>query len=52
LPTFAQQTNTPDPRIAQQRDLLGDPKALDEFGVLATKQSETFTNNDGQPRQH
>ena len=46
LPTFAQQTNTPDPRIAQQRDLLGDPKALDEFGVLATKQSEAFTNND------
>src|SRR5215472_9383699 len=36
LPTFAQQTNTPDPAIAQQRDLLGDVKALDEFGVLAT----------------
>ena len=46
LPTFAQQTNTPDPRIAQQRDLVGDVKALDEFGVLATKQSEAFTNND------
>ena len=45
-PTFAQQTNTPDPRIAQQRDLVGDAKALDEFGVLATKQSEAFTNND------
>jgi len=46
LLTFAQQTNTPDPRIAQQRDLVGDVKALDEFGVLATKQSEAFTNND------
>ena len=45
-PTFAQQTNTPDPRIAQQRDLVGDATALDEFGVLATKQSEAFTNND------
>jgi ketosteroid isomerase-like protein len=46
LPTFAQQTNTPEPRIAQQRDVIGDPKALDEFGVLATKQSEAFANND------
>jgi uncharacterized protein (TIGR02246 family) len=46
LPTFAQQTNTLDPRIAQQRDLVGDATALDEFGVLATKQSEAFTNND------
>ena len=45
-PAFAQQKDTADSRIAQQRDLLGDPKALDEFGVLATKQSEAFTNND------
>jgi len=28
------------------RDLIGDPKALDEFGVLATKQEEAFTNKD------
>jgi ketosteroid isomerase-like protein len=46
LPTFAQQKDTVDPRIAQQRDLVGDAKALDEFGVLAAKQSEAFTNKD------
>ena len=46
LPTFAQQKDTADSQIAQQRDLVGDPKALDEFGVLATKQSEAFTNKD------
>ena len=32
LPTFAQQKNTTDQRIVQQRDLLGVAKALDEFG--------------------
>jgi ketosteroid isomerase-like protein len=46
LPTFAQQKDTADARIAQQHDLIGDPKALDEFGVLATKQEEAFTNKD------
>ena len=46
LPTFAQQKDTVDPRIVQQRDLLGDAKALDEFSALATKQSEAFTNKD------
>ena len=46
LPTFAQQKDAVDPRIAQQRDLIGDAKALDEFGVLATKQSEAFTEKD------
>ena len=46
LPTFAQQKDTADARIAQQRDLVGDPKALDEFGSLATQQSEAFTNKD------
>ena len=46
LPTFAQQKDTADSRIAQQRDLIGDPKALDEFGLLATHQSEAFTNKD------
>src|SRR5260370_8338024 len=46
LPTPAQQKDTVDPRIAQQRDLVGDAKALDEFGVLAAKQSEAFTNKD------
>jgi ketosteroid isomerase-like protein len=46
VPTFAQQKDTANPRIAQQRDLVGDPTALDEFGVLATQQSEAFTNKD------
>jgi hypothetical protein len=44
LPTFAQQKDTADARIAQQHDLIGNPKALDEFGVLATKQEEAFPN--------
>jgi hypothetical protein len=46
VPTFAQQEDTANPRIAQQRDLVGDPTALDEFGLLATQQSEAFTNKD------
>ena len=46
LPIFAQQKATVDPAIAQQRDLLGDVNALDEFGVLATKIDEAFNKND------
>ena len=46
LPTFAQQKETVDLGVAQQRDLLGDVKALDEFGVLATKVDEAFNKND------
>jgi uncharacterized protein (TIGR02246 family) len=46
LPTFAQQTNTPDPQIAQQRDLLGDVKALAEFGELGLKLDEAYNKND------
>ncbi len=46
LPTFAQQKDAVDSRIAQQRDLHGDAKALDEFGGLATKQNEAFNNKD------
>ena len=45
LPTFAQQRDTADPRTVQQRDLLGDPKALDEFGVLLGE-DEAFNKND------
>jgi uncharacterized protein (TIGR02246 family) len=45
-PIFAQQKDTADPRIAKQRDLVGDPTTLDEFGVLSTQQSEAFTNKD------
>jgi len=46
VPTLAQHKDTANPRIAQQRDLVGDPTALNEFGVLATEQSEAFTNKD------
>jgi hypothetical protein len=34
-PTFAQQEDTVDPGIAQQRNLLGDATALGEVGALA-----------------
>ena len=34
LTIFAQQTDSADPRIGQQRDLLGVPQALDEFGDI------------------
>jgi uncharacterized protein (TIGR02246 family) len=46
LPTFAQQTNTANPQIAQQRDLLGDVKALGEFDALWMKEEEAFNKND------
>jgi len=46
VPVVAQQKEAADSRIAQQRDLLGDVKALDEFGVLATKLDEAFKKND------
>ena len=47
LPAYPQQKATVDPAIAQQRDLLGDVEALDEFSVLATKVDEAFNKNDG-----
>ncbi len=46
VPTFAQQKDTVDPRIVQQRDLLGDAKALGEFGELGMKADEAFNKND------
>jgi uncharacterized protein (TIGR02246 family) len=46
VPTFAQQTNTADPQIAQQRDLRGDPNALGEFTALGLKMDEAFSKND------
>jgi ketosteroid isomerase-like protein len=46
LPIFAQQTNTPDPRIVQQRDLIGVPEALAEFSVLWMKEDEAYNSND------
>src|ERR1700733_9287567 len=41
---FAQ--NTTDSKIVQQRDLLGVPKAIDEFGALSLKLEEAFNKND------
>jgi hypothetical protein len=46
LPTFAQQKDTVDLRTVQQRDLVGDAKALAEFGALGMKADEAFKNND------
>jgi ketosteroid isomerase-like protein len=46
LPTFAQQKDRADPGIVQQRNLTGDPKALDEFGVLGMKFDQACNNND------
>jgi ketosteroid isomerase-like protein len=45
-PAFAQQKNTADPRVAQQRDLLGVPKALAEFGELHQALDEAYNKND------
>jgi ketosteroid isomerase-like protein len=46
VPTFAQQTKTPDPQVTQQRDLRGDPNALAEFNTLGLKVDEAFNKND------
>jgi ketosteroid isomerase-like protein len=46
MPSIAQQTNAPDPQIARQRDLRGDPNALGEFNVLGLKVDEAFNKND------
>lgn len=46
LPTFAQQKDTADSRIVQQRDLLGDVKALEQFGALSQKLDEAYNKND------
>ena len=46
VPAFAQQKDTVDQRITQQRDLLGDANALGEFGVLGLKEEEAFKKND------
>ena len=45
-PTFAQQKDTADPRVVQQRDLLGVPKALNEFGELHQALDEAYNKND------
>jgi ketosteroid isomerase-like protein len=46
LPTFAQQKDPADPRIVQQRDLLGVAKAVDESGELHRKLDEAYNKND------
>jgi uncharacterized protein (TIGR02246 family) len=47
LPTFAD-TNTSDPRISQQRDLLGIPDALAVFGELSGKLDDAYNNKDAE----
>jgi uncharacterized protein (TIGR02246 family) len=46
VPAFTQQKNTADSKIVQQRDLLGVPKAIDDFGALSLKLEEAFKEND------
>jgi len=46
VPTFAQQKDAADPPIVQQRDLLGNVKAIDEFGDLHRKLDEAYDKND------
>ena len=46
VPAFAQKKNTADSKIVQQRDLLGVPKAIDDFGALSLKLEEAFKKND------
>jgi uncharacterized protein (TIGR02246 family) len=46
VPSIAQQKDTTDPTIVQQRDLLGVVKALDEFGELSQKLDEAYNKND------
>ena len=46
LPTFAQQTNTPDSPIVQKRDLLGAVKAIGECGDLHRQLDEAYDKND------
>src|SRR5580692_55119 len=46
VPAFAQQKNTADSKIVQQRDLLGVARAIDDFGALSLKLDEAFNKND------
>jgi uncharacterized protein (TIGR02246 family) len=46
VPASAQQKDTADPQIVQQRDLLGDANALGEFGELGLKLDEAYNKND------
>ena len=46
LPVFAQQTDSADPRIGQQCDLLGVPQALDDFGDINRALDDAYNRND------
>ena len=46
LAVFAQQTDSADPRIGQQRDPLGVPQALDEFGDINRALDDAYNRND------
>jgi hypothetical protein len=46
VPSLAQQKNTTESKIVQQRDLLGVPKAVGDFGALSLKLEEAFKRND------
>ena len=46
LPTFAQQKDTADTPIVQQRDLFRVPEALDELNKLHQALDEAYTKND------
>jgi ketosteroid isomerase-like protein len=46
FPAFAQEKDRLDPGVVQQRDLLGNAKALGEFGALRIKADEAFNKND------
>jgi ketosteroid isomerase-like protein len=46
VPAFPQEKETAEPRIVQQRDLLGVPKAIGEFGELGLKLDEAYIEND------
>jgi len=48
LPTFAQQKDTVDPRIIQQRDLLGIADALAVFGELSGKLDDAYNDKDAE----
>jgi hypothetical protein len=43
---IAQQKDIADSQIVQQRDLLGDVKAVDAFGALGLKLDEAYNKND------
>ena len=46
VPVVAQQKDAVDRQTVHQRDLLGIPKALGEFGELGLKLDEAYNKND------